>query len=163
MTVVSVIAAVAADGCIGRGGGLPWRLPGDLARFRAATMGKPVVMGRRTWESLPRRPLDGRLNIVVSATLGEAAGAVVARSLAEAIALAAAGGGPEVVVMGGAALYAEALPLAGRAYITDVAVTVPDGDTWFPPFDRAGWSVLSEERIDGPPEATFRVLARANP
>jgi dihydrofolate reductase len=133
---LSIIAAVAENGVIGRAGGLPWRLPDDLRRFKELTMGKPVVMGRRTWESL-RRPLPGRQNIVVSRNLNYAAcGAEVCSSLDAA--LARAGEAAEIFVIGGASLYAEALPRAQRLYLTEVHASV-EGDAFFPAWDRNQW------------------------
>ncbi len=129
MSVVSLIAACDRRGLIGRGGDLPWRLPADLAHFKAVTLGKPVVMGRRTWESL-RRPLPGRDNIVVTRRRGyRAPGAAVAASPAAALALAS--GATEIVVIGGAQLYAALAPRATRLYLTRVEGEFA-GDTWFP-------------------------------
>ncbi len=138
-----LIAAVAENGVIGRDGGLPWRLKGDLAWFKRATLGKPVLMGRATWDSLPRRPLPGRANIVVSRRSDfRAEGAVVhsdlESALAAARAAARAAGADEVVVIGGAALYAQTLRYADRLLLTEVAAS-PAGDVVFPPFDRTGW------------------------
>ncbi len=134
---------------IGRAGALPWRLKSDMALFRATTLGKPVIMGRRTWDSLPRRPLPGRLNVVLSRDGAfEPTGAVVCDRFAEAVSIAREqaeeDGVDEVCVVGGTALYALALPRAQRLYLTEVDAT-PDGDAWFPPFDEAGWTELRRE------------------
>ncbi len=141
--IVSLIVAVAENGVIGRAGKLPWHLPEDLKRFKRLTVGHPVIMGRKTWESIGR-PLPGRRNLVVSRTPGYAAeGAEVFASLDEA--LAAAAGEDEVFVIGGAALYAEAMPRADRLYLTRVHATV-EGDVTFPGLDPAAWTLVSEDR-----------------
>jgi dihydrofolate reductase len=133
---VILVAAVAANGVIGARGGLPWRLPGDLRHFKALTLGHPVIMGRRTWEGLGRA-LPGRENIVVTRRPGfEAPGAHVAASLDAALALCA--GEPAAFVIGGAQLYAAALPLADALELTEIHRDY-DGDTRFPPFERADW------------------------
>lgn len=156
---IAIIAAKASNNSIGFQGGIPWRLPGDLRRVRAITMGKPIVMGRKTWDSLPKKPLDGRLNIVVSRQSGfAAAGAAVASSLSAALAVARASGAEESVVFGGSSLYAEALPLADRLYLTEVLRDFP-GDAFFPDFARAAWTVASEEpHLDADPPHVFYVL-----
>jgi dihydrofolate reductase len=131
-----LIAAVARNGVIGRDGGLVFQEPADQRHFRQATLGCPVIMGRRTWDSLPPRfrPLPGRRNIVVSRSPGLAAtGAEVAADLPAA--LAAASDAPRVFVIGGAQLYAQALPLAQRLMLTEVDAELP-GDVFFPAWDR---------------------------
>lgn len=131
-----MIAAVARNGIIGRDGALPWRLPEDMKHFRRTTMGKPVIMGRRTFESLGRA-LPGRENIVVSRDPDfEARDCEVARSVAEALERCA--GREETVVIGGASLYAECLPLADRLYLTRVHADF-EGDTRFPDLDPNEW------------------------
>lgn len=147
---LSVIAAVARNGVIGREGGMPWRLPTDLKRFRAMTMGKPVVMGRRTFEGLGR-PLDGRVNVVVSRDPAFAPnGALVARDLDGALALAAeaarAAGAEEVMVIGGGTVYAGTIGRADRLYLTEVDAA-PEGDTLFPAVDPSVWAVESAEDL----------------
>jgi dihydrofolate reductase len=133
---VFLVAAVAANGVIGARGKLPWHLPEDLKHFKALTLGHPVIMGRRTWESLGRS-LPGRENIVVTRTAGYvAAGASVAASLDAALALCA--GEPLVFVIGGAELYAAALPLAAGLVLTEIQRDF-EGDTRFPAFDRRAW------------------------
>jgi dihydrofolate reductase len=144
---LSLIAAVAENGVIGVKGGLPWRLPDELAHFKRTTLGKPVLMGRRTFESLPRA-LPGRTNVVLSrASHFRAPGALVARDLDTALALVA--DAPEVVVIGGAALYAEALPRARRIYLTRVRAR-PEGDVFFPPLAQGDWreSLVIEHPAD---------------
>ncbi len=141
---ISIIVARARNGVIGRRNRLPWRLPADLQRFKAVTMGKPMVMGRRTWESLPGL-LPGRRHIVVSRDPAYGAeGAEVASSLAGAVALA--GAVEEVMVIGGAQLYRQALPLAERIYLTEVDAEV-EGDTWFPSFDESEWEERRREEF----------------
>jgi dihydrofolate reductase len=130
--IVTLVAAVAENGVIGRGGGLPWRLPDDLRHFQRLTQGHTVIMGRRTFDEI-RAPLRGRRNIVVSRNPGFRADDVaVARSLEEALALAR--GEEEVFVVGGGEVYAQALPLATRMYLTHVHAAV-GGDTRFPAFE----------------------------
>jgi dihydrofolate reductase len=133
---VYLVAAVAANGVIGAGGQLPWRLPEDLKHFKELTLGHPVIMGRRTWESLGK-PLAGRENIVVTRTPGYTApGAHVASSLDAAIALCA--GEPLAFVIGGSELYATALPLADGLVLTEIRRDYA-GDVRFPEFDRSAW------------------------
>ncbi|MCX7031261.1 MAG: dihydrofolate reductase [Spirochaetes bacterium] len=137
---ISLIAAVARNGTIGREGRLPWRLPADLARFKQLTLGHVVLMGRRTWESLGR-PLPGRANYVMSRDPSFAApGCTVIRSFEEGRALAAGG---EIFVIGGAALYAAFMPLAARLFITHIDTDVA-GDTVFPRIDPRQWRVVEE-------------------
>jgi dihydrofolate reductase len=148
VTAIVIIAAVAENGVIGRGGSMPWRLKSDMAHLKAFTMGKPVVMGRKTWLSLFVKPLPGRTNIVVTRDANfTAPGALVARSLE--IALEAARGdalrrGTEIMVIGGAEIYAQAMPLADRLEIT-LAHMKPEGDTAFPPIDPAVWREASRK------------------
>jgi len=142
---LTLIAAVARNGVIGLDNTLPWRLPEDLKRFKALTLGHPIVMGRKTWESLGR-PLPGRANIVVSRDPNYvAAGATTARSLPEAIEAAAATGTDEVFVIGGAEIYRLALPLAQRLQLTEIDREFP-GDAHFPEFDRQAWLETARER-----------------
>jgi dihydrofolate reductase len=135
-TRVTLIAAVAANGVIGAGGKLPWRLPEDLRHFKALTLGHPVIMGRKTWESLGK-PLPGRENIVVTRSRGyDAPGAHVAASLDAALALCT--GEPLAFVIGGGERYAAALPLADAMVMTEIDRAFP-GDTTFPPYERSAW------------------------
>ena len=132
MTVVSLVAAVARGGVIGRDGGIPWRLPEDMAHFRELTMGHPVVMGRRTWESLPDqfRPLPGRGNVVVTRNPDwSAQGADRVGSLEEALDLLESA--PRVFVIGGGEIYAAALPYADELLLTEIDADF-DGDTFLP-------------------------------
>ena len=139
---VYLVAAVASNRIIGANGGLPWRLPEDMRFFRRVTVGHPVIMGRRTWESL-KGPLPERENIVVTRTAGyDAPGAAVASSLDAALALCA--GEPLAFVIGGSRLFEEALPLAAGLILTEIHRDFP-GDTWFPQFERARWREAKRE------------------
>lgn len=153
----SLVVAMARNRVIGRDNALPWRLPEELAHFKRVTMGHPIVMGRRTWESIGR-PLPGRQNIVVTRTAGYAApGCTVVGSLGEA--WQAAGDAGEVCVIGGTTLFEESLPIADRIHLTEVEAEVA-GDTWFPEFDRSQW--IEREVARHPADARhaypFRIL-----
>jgi dihydrofolate reductase len=138
---VFLVVAVAANGVIGRDGTLPWHLPADLRHFKALTTGKPMIMGRKTFESLPGL-LPGRRHIVLTRDTGWAEeGAEVAHSPEEAIALANA---PHIAVIGGAEIYRQFLPLADRIEWTEVAAE-PQGDTSFPAFDRSEWAEAARQ------------------
>jgi dihydrofolate reductase len=164
--------ARARNGVIGRDGDIPWRLKSDMALFKATTLGKPVIMGRKTWESLPRRPLPGRMNIVLTrdgsyAEMGMARGALVCERFDEAVQIAREqaeeDGVDEVCVIGGAALFEMALPKARRMYLTEVDADV-EGDVFFPPFDEAPWREVRREVHDAGEgdeyPFVFRVLER---
>jgi dihydrofolate reductase len=139
---IYLVAAVASNGIIGANGALPWRLPEDLKHFKRVTLGHPVIMGRRTWESL-KGPLPGRDNIVVTRTAGyEAPGAAVASSLEAALALCL--GERVAFVIGGSRLFAESLPFAAGLVMTEIYRDF-DGDTWFPPYDRSRWKETQRE------------------
>lgn len=144
------MAAVARGGVIGRDGTIPWRIPEDLARFRELTTGSAVVMGRKTWDSLPDRfrPLPGRRNVVVTRNpRWSAEGAERASSLREA--LDSLEGEPHVYVIGGAEVYAAALPLADELLLTAIDLEV-EGDAYFPDWDRAAFEEVSrEQRVSG--------------
>jgi dihydrofolate reductase len=143
---VALVAAIARGGVIGRDNTIPWHLPEDVAHFKALTTGHPVVMGRRTWCSLPDpfRPLPDRRNVVVTRNpVWHGEGAERAASLEEALLLLR--GEPSVFVIGGGALYAEALPVADELLLTEVEADV-EGDTFFPPFDPAAFREVSRER-----------------
>jgi dihydrofolate reductase len=143
---ISIIAAVATNGVIGRQGRLPWRLSGDLKRFKRLTMGHTIIMGRRTWESIGR-PLPGRSTVVVtrqSDYMVDADGVNIAASLDDALHIAEAANEKEAFVVGGAELYREALLRAHRLYFTEVAADV-EGDTYFPVnFDTFDWDSWEE-------------------
>lgn len=145
MTPIALVVAQARNGVIGRDGGLPWRIPSELKRFKAITLGKPIIMGRRTWEGLPRKPLRGRRNIVITRDSGFAApGAVAAVDADAAVALADAEKPTEIAVIGGGEIYRLFLPRASRIYLTDVDLEAA-GDTHFPPLDPAQWREISRE------------------
>ena len=160
---ISIIVAVDRNRLIGRDNRLPWHLSADLKRFKRITMGKPIIMGRRTHESIGK-PLPGRTNIVVSANPAyQAPGCVVAQSLSAAI--DAAGDADEIMIVGGARLYEQAMPLADRIYLTEVEASFT-GDTWFPPID---WGVWQEKQRDAhgadennPHPFAFVLLERKN-
>ena len=140
--LVSIVVAMDERRAIGNAGGLPWRLPDDLKRFKALTLGKPVVMGRRTWDSIGK-PLPGRHNVVVTRQHGRhLAGATVVGSLEQA--LAAAGDVPEVCVIGGAEIYRVALPVTDVVHLTRVHATF-DADTYFPELDPRQWTEVARE------------------
>jgi dihydrofolate reductase len=143
---VVIIVAVASNRAIGRNNELPWRLPEDLRRFKQLTMGHPIVMGRRTWDSLPRQPLPGRTNIVVTRDPDfRAEHALVAGSIQDALQAAQRAPGPDAVfVIGGAQVYEQALPLARRLEVTEVHQAV-DGDVFFPAIDPEQWREVSRE------------------
>ncbi len=139
---VALIAAFDRNRAIGRAGGMPWHLPDDLARFKRLTLGKPVLMGRKTALSIGRA-LPGRRNLVLSRR-GDAPYAMqeTVRSLDEAIDAAA---GAELLVIGGGEIYALALPQAARLYLTEIDASAQDADTWFPAFDRSRWREVARE------------------
>jgi dihydrofolate reductase len=163
---VSLVAAVAQGGVIGRDGVLPWRLPEDMAHFREVTMGHPVLMGRRTWESLPTRfrPLPGRRNVVLTRDPGwSAEGAERAGSLEGALRLVE--GAERVSVIGGGEVFAAALPLADELLLTEIDLDI-EGDTFFPDWDRDAFRAESrEEHVseDGIPFAFVRYARRGGP
>lgn len=139
--MIALVVAYAVEGrVIGRDGGLPWHLPSDMKHFRELTTGGTVVMGRKTYESIPERfrPLPDRRNVVLSSTVSALNGAEVFASLRDALAAT----GEDCFVIGGGATYAEALPLAARVYATEVDGDV-DGDTFFPPLPEGDWTCVS--------------------
>ena len=153
---ISLIAAVARNRAIGRGNALPWRLSSDLKRFKVLTMGKPFVIGRKTYQSIGKA-LPGRFSIVITRDPGFAAADIeVAHSLASALALAAAHGTDEIMVGGGGEIYAEAIGQADKLYLTEVDLA-PEGDALFPEIDPSQWrEVRRETGLRGPKdEAEF--------
>jgi dihydrofolate reductase len=145
----ALIVAMSRNRVIGRNNKLPWYLPGDLRYFKQATMGKPIIMGRKTWDSIGR-PLPGRMNVVISRNEAWEAptGTVAAKSLPEALVKAEAQaeleGGDEVMIIGGGQIYAEALPMVDRMYITQVHAEV-DGDAFFPEVNWDEWEEVGRE------------------
>ncbi len=135
-----VIVAMGSRNSIGRNGFMPWHLPEDMAHFKDSTMGHPVIMGRKTWESLPKRPLPGRRNIVITRNGSyEAAGAEIFSSIEEAVASCAATETP--VIIGGEAIYRAAMPMCTRLIVTEVRIDVPDADAFFPQIKEDEWRI----------------------
>lgn len=168
ITLTAGPIARARNGVIGKEGTLPWRLKTDLANFRAVTMGKPVIMGRKTWDSLPKKPLVGRTNIVLSRDGSfEPKGAVVCEDFTDAVAIAreqaTEDGAREVCVIGGASLFELALAKAGRIYLTEVDVDA-EGDVTLAPIDESRWTEVRRQAYpagDGDDYSfTVRVLER---
>ena len=156
--IIALVVARAENGAIGIGGELPWRLSTDLKQFRKVTLGKPIIMGRRTFQSLPR-VLDRRLNIVLSREPGFIApGAIVAGSLEEGLAharrAAQEAGVEEIMVIGGDDVFRAVMPLAKRIYLTEVHAT-PDADTWLKDFNLKDWRELSRERHEPGPKDEY--------
>src|SRR5436305_1087706 len=153
---IVMIVAVAENGVIGSGGTIPWRLKSDMQRLKAMTIGRPVVMGRKTFESLPRRPLPGRTNIVVTRDAAyRAAGAVVTTSFADAKAIATGDAlrrfATEIAIIGGAEIYAQWMECADRLEITEVHAT-PDGDTRFAAIAASDWEEVARVRNPAGPD-----------
>lgn len=164
---LTLVVAVAKNGVIGRDGDLPWRLSSDLKRFKATTMGKPVLMGRKTWDSLPRKPLPGRQNLILTRDADfQADGAWVYTDLptmlAAARAMAEAAGVDEACVIGGAQLYNAVLPKADRIILTEVNLS-PEGDAHLD-LDLSAWREVSREHVErgekDDADFTVRVLER---
>lgn len=161
---ISMVVAASTNNVIGRDGGLPWHIPEDLKHFKAITLGHPIVMGRRTFESIGRA-LPGRVNIVLTTrTDCVADGCAIVRS--PAAALAAAGDADEVMIIGGGQVYSLFLPMADRIYMTRVETEI-EGDTFFPALPANEWRVSSEERFPPSPERehafSFQNLERMAP
>ena len=142
---IALVVAVADNGVIGKHNELPWRLPDDLKHFKALTLGHPVLMGRRTYESIGRA-LPGRLNVVVTRQPGWAAPGVEAAASVPAGLARAQAAGTTVFVIGGAEIYRQTLPLATVVYLTEVHTAIADGDAFFPPLAPAEWREVSRER-----------------
>lgn len=173
---IVLVVARSRNGVIGRAGGLPWHLRSDLQRFKAITLGKPCLMGRKTWDSLPLKPLPGRLNIVLTRDEGwgedgeaqtKLGQALICRTLDEAIEIAREqaedDGVDEVCIIGGAGLFEATLPRAKRLYITEVQADI-DGDTHFPAFDESQWVETAAEVVPAGDKdeyaMVFRILDR---
>ena len=170
MIPLAVIVAAAENGVIGRNNALPWHLSEDLRYFKRVTMGKPIVMGRKTYESIGR-PLPGRSNIVISRSPDfEAEGIRVVASLDEALSLATdiaeIDGAEELVVIGGGEIYAAAIPRADRLYLTEVHAAI-DGDAFLPAIDWTGWREVARTRHaaagPNPYDYSFVVFERRHP
>lgn len=162
MTIIAMIAGVARNGVIGADGGIPWKIPSDMGFFKRTTMGKPIVMGRKQYETVGR-PLPGRTNIVVTRQAGYAPeGVTVVNSLDAALEqarkVAESDGVGEVMVIGGGDIYAQAMALADRLYISHVDLA-PEGDVVFPDIDAAIWQVVDEPEVpvSEKDSASFRV------
>lgn len=144
MTDISLILAMADNGVIGNKGGIPWRLPEDMRHFKLLTLGKPNIMGRKTWESLPKKPLPGRTNIIVTRDRNyRAEGATVVATVDEALGRAKAENPQEIMIIGGAEIYRASLPRATRIHLTEIRADIK-GDTTFK-FDRNGWVEVGRE------------------
>lgn len=159
---LSIIVAMARDRAIGRDNDLLWRLPKDLKRFRALTTGHTILMGRKTWESLPNGALPDRRNVVVSRHLSVLPGAEVYASIEAALAAVAAD--EEIFVIGGGQLYRDMLPMVSRIYLTEVEAEYPDADTYFPELVREEWEIVCSECVPSdernPLESKFSILER---
>lgn len=146
---LALVAGVAQNGVIGAGGDMPWRLSTDLKRFKATTMGKPIIMGRKTFDSLPKA-LPGRLNVVISRSPVEVEDVVWANSVEKAVEIsrrwAVENKAEEICVIGGGEIYRQALELADRLYITHI-LAEPPGDTLFVPIEEANWRIISQEKF----------------
>ena len=152
--MLTLIAARAKNGAIGKDGDIPWHAPEDLALFKRETLGGAVIMGRKTWNSLPVRPLGNRLNIIVTSQQIE--GQMTARDPVEAVERAYAEGIPRVYGIGGQGIYDALLPHADRLMLTEVDLVVEDADAFFPAFDAAHWHVLRETPLrDDAPRCTL--------
>ncbi|HYG26859.1 MAG TPA: dihydrofolate reductase [Caulobacteraceae bacterium] len=168
MVHLALVVARARNGVIGRDGELPWRIRSDMAWFKANTLGKPIIMGRKTWDSLPKKPLPGRTNIVLSRDASfEPERAIACENFSEAVQIAKEQAADdevdEVCIIGGSALFELSMPKARRLYLTEVEAEV-EGDVFFPPFDETEWTeVRRESHPAGEHDEhpfTFRVLER---
>jgi len=165
MKPLALIAALAENRVIGKQGRLPWHLPQDLAHFKALTMGKPIIMGRKTWDSIGRA-LPGRLNLLISRADLSIDGAEAFTSLEAALiradSWAQQQNGNEIMVIGGGELYRQALPLASRLYLTRVALN-PEGDAFFPELPEGQWQLLESRALaacENTPACTFETWQR---
>jgi len=144
MTIISLVAAMSTNRVIGLNNKMPWHIPAELQYFKSITMGKPIIMGRKTFDAIGRRLLPGRQTIVITRDqdlVGE--GFIVAHSVAEA--LSVAGNVPEVMVVGGAGIYKEFLPLAKRLYLSFIHQEFA-GDAFFPEYNQSEWQVVAEDK-----------------
>ncbi len=160
MSKIALVVARAANGVIGAKGGIPWRIPDDMRHFKRLTLGKPCIMGRKTWESLPKKPLADRLNIVVTRDPGfSAPGAVVAHSFDDALARAERDAPSEIAVIGGAAIYEAALPSAQVLHLTEVHAAF-EGDVFFPDLPSADWRETAREEHVAPDGLRYAFVTR---
>jgi dihydrofolate reductase len=161
MTILSLVVAASRNGVIGKDGGLPWHISSDLKLFKQITMGKPVIMGRKTWDSLPRKPLPGRRNIVISRKSDQPmGGAELARGIDDALAIAKLDDPAEIAVIGGGEIYRLFWPLADQIYLTEVDLEV-EGDTSLPKIKPEEWELLEAEAQErGPNDSASFVLKR---
>jgi dihydrofolate reductase len=162
--MISIIVAISEDNGIGRDNDLLYNIPADLKRFKNLTMGNCIIMGKRTWESLPRHPLPGRDNIVITDIPGEVIeGSITAYSIDDA--LAKCPEGKEIFIIGGGSVYRQFMPIADRLYITHVHQKVP-ADTWFPEITSDMWRIIEKEEhpadTSGIPAYTYVVYRRRN-
>ena len=158
--MLTLIVARGADGAIGKGGTIPWHAPEDLALFQRETTGGVLIMGRKTWDSLPVQPLPRRTNIVITRQNLQAEGAQF-MPLDSALTLARSGANARLYGIGGAEIYRALMPLADRLLITEVDVAVPDADTFFPAFDAADWHQIATYTLrQSGPAAHARELLR---
>ena len=157
--MITLVVARARNGAIGKDGDIPWHAPEDLKMFQAETMGGAIIMGRNTWESLPFKPLKGRLNIVVSRDMSLSEH--VFGSVAEAVEFAYASGNTRVYGIGGQSIYAEMLPMAHRLMLTEVDLEIADADAFFPTIEEAAWyEVRRADLRSEAPHCVLRDLAR---
>lgn len=156
---IALVVAMAENRVIGRGNALPWKISEDLRFFKKITMGKPIIMGRKTYQSIGR-PLPGRTNIVISRDPDfSAEGVKTAPDLETAIKLAKLESPEEIMIIGGAQIYALALPMAQRIYLTEVHEKI-EGDAWFPDYNAAEWRETAREDFEGNPAFSFVTLDR---
>ena len=156
--MLSLIVARAKDGAIGKDNQIPWHIPEDLRMFQRETTGGALIMGRKTWESLPVRPLKNRLNCVLSRDGGIAEN--VFASLTDAVRFCEDQGHFRIYIIGGEAVFAEALPIADRLLLTEVDTTVPGAEAFFPDFDEAEWRQIATRALPSDPAASVRELIR---
>lgn len=161
--MISLVVARDRNGAIGKGNDIPWYAPEDLQFFKRETLGGAIIMGRNTWDSLPFKPLKDRLNIVVTSQGCSAENTCI--SVSQAVEMAYAQGYRRVYGIGGAGIYREMIDIADRLLITEVALSIDDADTFFPPFDADDWQIVGSSvlRIDAPKCTVFEYLRRANP
>ena len=157
--MITLVVARARNGAIGRDGDIPWHAPEDLKMFQAETMGGALIMGRNTWESLPFRPLKGRMNNVVSRDKSLTEN--VFSSVPDAVTASYLAGYTRVYGIGGSSIYAEMLPLAHRLMLSEVDLDIPDADAHFPPIDEGEWREIRRTELRaGDPRCVLRDLVR---